>query len=196
MNPFVRGALAIPLLACLAAGSASASDTAVPPGATAAADVAALRSYAPAGNPGRTDFDVADRAAIANLITAYSFAYDNGEADAWLGLFTPEAVFVAGIPGQTPISFTGDGFRAFWTERMKEFRTSGNLRRHLMSNVLFLDQTADTAHVSVVGLLTNANDGKTFSAVSSLNYEGWLTKGPDGWKIERWHDFPDAAFQE
>ena len=176
MNPFVRGALAIPLFACLAAGSASASDTAIPPGGTAAADVAALRSYAPTDNPGRTDFD--------------------GEADAWLGLFTADAVFVAGIPGQTEISFTGDGFRAFWTERMKEFRTSGNLRRHLMSNVLFLDQTADTAHVSVVGLLTNANDGKTFSAVSSLNYEGWLTKGPDGWKIERWHDFPDAAFQE
>ena len=65
-----------------------------------------------------------------------------------------------------------------------------------MSNILFLDQTADTAHVSVVGLLTNAKDGETFSAVSSLNYEGWLAKGPQGWHIKRWHDFPDSAVPE
>ena len=31
-----------------------------------------------------------------------------------------------------------------------------------------------------------------FEAVSSLNYEGWLVKGADGWKIQRWHDFPDV----
>ena len=79
---------------------------------------------------------------------------------------------------------------------MKAFSSSGNLRRHLMSNILFLDQTADTAHVSVVGLLTNTKNGQSFSDVTSLNYEGWLVKGKDGWKIQRWHDFPDAAFGE
>lgn len=195
MKTLVVAALAASLLA-LPVEAAAAAETGVPQGATVAGEVAALRTYAPASNPGGTDFDVADRAAIANLISAYAFAYDNCEADAWLDLFSPDAVFVAGLPGTQPLSFTGDGFRAFWTERMNAFRSSGNLRRHLMSNILFLDQTADTAHVSVVGLLTNAKDGKTFSAVSSLNYEGWLAKGPDGWKIERWHDFPDAAFQE
>jgi hypothetical protein len=61
-----------------------------------------------------------------------------------------------------------------------------------MSNILFLAQTADTAHVSVVGLLTNSKGGKVFTAVSSLNYEGWLVKGADGWKIQRWRDFPDS----
>lgn len=168
---------------------------ALPEGASAS-DAKALLSYAPAGNPGGTDFDVADRAAIANLIYAYAFAYDNGEADAWFSLFTEDAVFVAGVPGEGAIAFTGKGFRDFWRARMKEFATSGSMRRHLMSNILFLDQTADTAHVSVVGLLTNAKDGKTFSAVSSLNYEGWLVKGPQGWKIERWHDFPDSVVPE
>lgn len=181
--------LVVPMVPALA-------QTDAPDGGTLAADVKPLRSYAPAANPGSTDFDVADRMAITNLISAYSFAYDNTDAEAWLNLFTPDAVFVASVPGQTPVSFTGDGFRTFWTKRMAAFRSSGNLRRHLMPNILFLDQTADTAHVSVVGLLTNAADGKTFSAVSSLNYEGWLVKGPDGWKIKRWHDFPDAAFQE
>lgn len=194
MKQLVFWTLAAALLA--ASASFASAQTTAPEGGSLAADVTALRSYAPGSNPGATDFDVADRAAIANLIYAYAFAYDNGEAEAWLNLFTKDAVFVAGVPGQTPVSFTGDGFRTFWTKRMAAFRSSGNLRRHQMANILFLDQTADTAHVSVVGLLTNAKDGKTFSAVSSLNYEGWLAKGPDGWKIARWHDFPDAAFPE
>jgi hypothetical protein len=35
-----------------------------------------------------------------------------------------------------------------------------------------------------------------FSNRSSLNYEGWLVKGPQGWKIKRWHDFPDSVVPE
>ena len=72
---------------------------ALPEGASES-DAKALLSYAPAGNPGGTDFDVADRAAIENLIYAYSFAYDNGAADAWFSLFTDDVVFVAGVPGE------------------------------------------------------------------------------------------------
>lgn len=172
------------------------AETALPEGASIAKDAKALRTYAPKDNPGSVDFDAADRLAIANLLYAYSFAYDNYEADAWFKLFTDDVVFVAGVPGAGAVSFTGDGFRTFWRERMQQFSTSGNQRRHLMSNILFLQQTADTAHVSVAGLLTNAKDGKTFTAVSSLNYEGWLVKGPNGWKIKRWHDFPDAPVPE
>ncbi|MEJ8573797.1 nuclear transport factor 2 family protein [Microbaculum marinum] len=189
MKQILNVGLALQLVAA-SAGLAAAQ--AVPEGGTLAKDAAALRSYVPSGNPGATDFDVADRAAIANLIRAYSLAYDNGEADTWFSLFTPDAVFVAGVPGEPAVAFTGEGFRSFWTERLKTFGASGNVRRHLMSNIVFLDQTDTTAHVSVVGLLTNAKDARTFSAVTSLNYEGWLTKGPDGWKISRWHDFPDA----
>lgn len=144
------------LIAYLAAAltGAAFAETAAPAGGTLAEDVKALRSYAPPTNPGQTNFNATDRAAIANQIYAYAFAYDNGDADAW---------------------------------------SSGNVRRHLMPNILFLDQTAETAHVSVVGLLTNAKDGKTFGDVTSLNYEGWLVKGPKGWKIQRWHDFPDSV---
>ena len=181
----------IACLVAMVAGPASA-ETAVPEGGTLAPGAAALKTYTPSASPGRTDFDVADRAAIANLIHAYAFAYDNGEAETWFSLFTPDAVFVAGQPGTDAIAFTGDGFHTFWSDRLKAFAASGDVRRHLMANILFLEETADTAHVSIGGLLTNARDGKTFEAVSSLNYEGWLVKGADGWKIQRWHDFPDV----
>ncbi|MBJ3774383.1 nuclear transport factor 2 family protein [Acuticoccus mangrovi] len=194
MTQIVVRALAAQLLLWPAAPVLA--QTSPPEGASFASGVAALHTYAPTGNPGSTDFDVTDRAAITNLISAYSFAYDNFEAAAWLSLFTADAEFVAGEPGEPALSFTGDGFRSFWTKRMNAFRSSGEQRRHLMANILFLDQTADTAHVSVVGLLASTADAHTFSAVSSLNYEGWLVKGPDGWKIKRWHDFPDAAFSQ
>lgn len=194
MNKIARWAMMAPLLIAMAVPASA--EPAIPPGGTLAKDVTALRTYAPSTYPGTTDFNVADRAAISNLIAAYAFAYDNFEAEAWLSLFTDDAVFVAGEPGTPAVAFTGKGFRSFWTERMDAFRSSGEQRRHLMSNILFLDETADTAHVSVGGLLTSTKDGNTFAAVSSLNYEGWLVKGPDGWKFKRWHDFPDAAFGE
>lgn len=178
----------------LAAVAPAAAETALPKEAKIDKTAKALKTFAPTVNPGHTDFDAADRAAIANLLYAYSFAYDNYEADAWFELFTPEVYFVAGMPGTPSLSFQGDDFRKFWRQRMADFKTSGNQRRHLMSNILFLDQTETTAHISVAGLLTNVKDGKTASFVSSLNYEGWLVKGEDGWKIKRWHDFPDAAF--
>lgn len=172
------------------------AQTALPEGASVAKGVSGLHAYAPPRSSGTTDFNVADRAAITNLLAAYAFSYDNFEAAAWLSLFTDDAEFVAGVPGEPTLSFTGDGFRSFWTKRMEEFRSSGEQRRHLMANVLFLDETADTAHISVVGLLTSTADARTFSVVSSLNYEGWLVKGQDGWKIRRWHDFPDAAVSQ
>lgn len=185
--------LSAALILALTGPALAQSDTA-PPGGTVDTTSKPLLAYAPTQNPGHMEFNVADRAAIENLIYAYAFAYDNTDAQAFFSVFTDDAVFVAGIPGEGALSFTGQGFHDFWTERMKDFSTSGNRRRHLMANILFLDDTATTAHVSVAGLLTNAKDGADFSAVSSLNYEGWLIKGADGWKIRRWHDFPDAAF--
>lgn len=189
-----RQASAALLLATLA--TPALAQTALPPGATLAPDVKALRSYQPVRPPGGTDFDATDRAAIANLLYAYSFAYDNGEAETWFSLFTPDAVFTAGVPGQEPIAMSGEGFRAFCAARMKQFAASGHMRRHLMSNILYLDQSATTAHVSVVGLLTDAKDGRVFTPVTSLNYEGWLVKQAGSWKIQRWHDFPDAGLGE
>ncbi|WP_116133374.1 nuclear transport factor 2 family protein [Tropicimonas sp. IMCC34043] len=188
--------LALTVLLVAAPSLPALAEAALPEGASIAKDAKALLTYTPKANPGTADFDATDRLAIANQIYAYSFAYDNYESEAWFDLFTSDAVFVAGVPGEQAISFSGDGFRTFWTERMKEFSSSGNQRRHLMTNILFLGQTADTAHVSVTGLLTNATNGKTFAAVSSLNYEGWLVKGSDGWKIQRWHDFPDSVVPE
>jgi ketosteroid isomerase-like protein len=149
-------------------------------------------TFAPTVPAGDANFNVADRAAISNVIRAYALAYDTFNADAWFDLFTADAVFAAGVPGTAPIVQSGDDFHKFWRDRLATFKTSGDQRRHLMTNITFLGQTDSTAHVSVLGLLTNVADGKTFNAVTSLNYEGWFEKIDGVWKIKEWHDFPDS----
>ncbi|MDY6995357.1 MAG: nuclear transport factor 2 family protein [Actinomycetota bacterium] len=151
-----------------------------------------MDSFVLGGPAGRTDFDCRDRLAIRHLVDTYALAYDNYQADTWFELFTDDAVFAVGVPGQAPIEQSGNEFRSFWRDRMAAFSHAGNQRRHLMSNIVFLEQTATTAHVSVAGLLTNTAHGTTFSAVAALNYEGWFVKRGDVWKISRWHDFPDG----
>jgi ketosteroid isomerase-like protein len=152
-----------------------------------------FNDYAPAAPAGQMEFSVADRAAIANVIQAYALAYDTYSADAWFDLFTPDAVFVVSATGGVPVVQSGDAFRGFWRDRLTNFKTSGNQRRHVMSNITFLDQTRTTAHVSIVGLLTNVKDAKTFSVITSLNYEAWFEKVGGVWKIKTWHDFPDSS---
>jgi len=35
-------------------------------------------------------------------------------------------------------------------------------------------------------------DAKTFSVLTSLNYEAWFEKVGGVWKIKTWHDFPES----
>ena len=153
-----------------------------------------LINYNPLSEPGSTNFNPTDRLAINNLIQAYALTYDNYNIAAWLNLFTQDAVFVVGIPGEPAIEQSGETFRKFWLERGEQFKTSGNKRRHLMSNLVFMEENDTVAHVSIAGLLVNVKDKSELSVISPLNYEGWFVKGKGVWKIKRWHDFPDRKF--
>ncbi|TGD88644.1 nuclear transport factor 2 family protein [Mycolicibacterium sp. CH28] len=168
--------------------------TAVEPTHLPPAAVEPLRTFVidePAGGAG---FDCRDRLAVKHVVDTYALAYDNYQADIWFDLFTEDAVFAVGVPGQEQIEQSGAVFRDFWRDRMSTFKNAGNQRRHLMSNIVYLEQTEATMHISVVGLLANTANGRTFAPVAALNYEGWLVKRHGVWKINRWHDFPDGQF--
>jgi hypothetical protein len=154
----------------------------------------AIINYKPSNEPGSTNFNSNDRLAINNLIQTYSLTYDNYNIKEWLDLFTADAVFVVGLPGEPAIEQSGEMFRKFWLERGEQFKTSGNKRRHLMSNLVFIEENDSTAHLSITGLLVNVKDKFEMSVISPLNYEGWFLKKNGVWKIRRWHDFPDRKF--
>ena len=191
MNRIFRLMLVGGALLLAVTGSAQSAAPNEKPGAGSVAP-AALESYRSSTPAGSTDFNAADRLAIINLVKVYALTYDNYEIDKWLSLFTDKAVFVAGVPGQKPLVQSGKTFREFWKQRGAAFEKSGNKRRHLISNVVFLDQTSQTAHISAVGLLMNTKNGAEVSVLTPLNYEGWFVKHDGVWKIEKWHDFPDS----
>jgi hypothetical protein len=152
-----------------------------------------LRAYPRASAEGKTTFSVANRLAIRNLIDSYALAFDNYDADAWFRLFTPDAVFAVGTSCAPHLVQSGEAFYTFWRDRIATFKRNKDQRRHLMSNVTFIEETESSAHVSIVGLLTNARNEQEFSVVTTLNYEGWFVKAGNEWKIRRWHDYPDSC---
>ena len=147
------------------------------------------------GAAGATNFNVTDRVALTQLIHAYAIEVDRFNIDGWFALFTDDAVFSVGMPGMTPVEQTGEVFRSFWRKRFGDFERSGNRRKHLISNILFVEQTDSAAHAVISGLITNAKDGKTFSVVSGVDYEGWFVKKDAVWLINRWSDLPDVNFE-
>lgn len=152
-----------------------------------------LRTYPTGSAEGKTTFSVINRLAIRNLIDSYALAFDNYDADAWFRLFTPDAVFAVGTSCAPHRIQSGEAFHTFWRDRIATFKRNKDQRRHLMSNVTFLEETDTSAHVSIVGLLTNARNEQQFTVVTTLNYEGWFVKNGGEWKIRRWHDYPDSC---
>jgi hypothetical protein len=164
-----------------------------------AAGIIALGSTALAddlNNVGKPPTNAADRQAIQDVIGSYSYLLDNNLMDAWLGLFTNDTVLEFRNPGHSPIVLnTVAQVSAAVKPRFAGFAKSGIVRRHLMAGIAFVEQTDSNAHIFVEVLITNVHDGKTFSPVSSGQYEGWLVKVEGVWKIKRWIDAPDAIVQ-
>ena len=108
-----------------------------------------------ADNSGKVNADpqfVADRQAIIDTITAYSFLIDEGRWEDWFDLFSDDIEFVNTTPDLgTVISRGKKIFRQIAQDRYIEpGKTSIAVRRHTMGNVHVVEQTATTrqgAHV-------------------------------------------------
>ncbi len=138
------------------------------------------------GKPGDPNFDAADRLAIIAVVHAYSRFVDNGEYDKYFSLFVDDVVFQFGDTEQS-----GADFRAKLRKRFENFAAQGFQRRHLMCNVMFLEQTSTTARIAVDALLANIENKTKFSTVTTIVYEGLFEKRDGVWMITRWKDSPD-----
>ena len=156
---------------------------------------APLQSYPSTLPAGRTLFNVASRLGILNLVSAYALALDNSDAEAWFRLFAGDAVFVDGTGGGPPVALSGTELRKHWADRIEALNKAGVKQRHLLSNIVLLEETPKTAHISAVGLLATTRDGKAFKAVAALNDEAWLVNVNGEWKIARWNDFADSPVE-
>lgn len=143
---------------------------------------------------------VMDRLAVDGLITEYAVAVDDGDWEAYRGLFAPagraDYRSAGGIEGDA-------GQVADWlAESMRLFAMRQHLivNRRLRFGILEQD-TGDTAHVQAdyVNPMRLARDGEASAApdfVCGGRYTFGLTRTYDGWRIdqvvvrEKWRRLP------
>jgi hypothetical protein len=116
---------------------------------------------------GKTDFDVADRLAIQNVIGSHFLNLDGSNTKAWIGNYTEDSTFVAVIAGKRYES-ERPVFEKFFRERFAAFRENGDQRRHIVSNIVFVDQSDNSAHIKANGLLLTTNKGGEPELVGGL----------------------------
>ncbi|MBW1997246.1 MAG: nuclear transport factor 2 family protein [Deltaproteobacteria bacterium] len=99
---------------------------------------------------------MADRQAIINHVTAYSYLIDEGRWEDGFGLFADDFVLENTTPGLGTLIIRGKRkFRELIEERyIKPGKTSTAVRRHTMGNVHVVAQTPTTAKVRTYMLIS------------------------------------------
>ena len=150
-----------------------------------------------ADNSGRVNTDtqfVADRQAIVNTITAYSFLIDEGRWEDWFALFSDDIEFVNTTPDLgTVVSRGKKAFRQIAEDRyIIPGKTSIAVRRHTMGNVHVVEQTATTAKVRTYMLISNVPAADKLQLLTTGTYNANLEKRGGRWVITRWYIEADA----
>jgi len=138
---------------------------------------------------------VADRQAIINQVTAYSFLIDEGRWDEWYALFSEDILFETTAPCFGTISVKGKkAFEEFVNVRFRGPGSETNrvAHRHTMGNVHVAEQTDTTAEVRTYLLISNAFPDGKFVVFTSGTYNASLRKRDGAWIITRWYIETDA----
>jgi hypothetical protein len=139
----------------------------------------------PLRSAGHTVFNQADRLAVRNLLAAYYMTYDEAMVDANADLFWSESEFIVRFPDREDMVITKESWINLITERFKVFKEMKLQRRHLMGEILFLEETENSIHTVNNGLAISVIDQKETILSQSLLYELWFEKRESVWKINR-----------
>jgi hypothetical protein len=134
---------------------------------------------------------IADRQAIVNTITAYSFLFDEGRWEEFFDLFSEDLLFETTTPGIGTIICHGK--RVFQEIFGKRYgKTSTAVRRHTQGNVHVAEQTATSAKVRTYMLITTVPAADKLEVLTTGTYNAELEKRNDRWVITRWYIEVDA----
>lgn len=128
-----------------------------------------------------------DRAGIHDLFTRYCCALDNGEVEAVVDCFTPDAVLKSPL-----IDLQGHGAIRDFVRRFAAQRAAGTLIRHMVSNIAATidgDRATATAYL----LVLVSRDG-SHRSLPPGRYECELVKQGDQWRFSRRIVLHDYAY--
>ncbi|MFB7470222.1 nuclear transport factor 2 family protein [Kitasatospora sp. NPDC056184] len=133
---------------------------------------------------------LADRAAIQDVIAAYSLYYDSGDFDALGDLFTEDASFTfTPAPEGFPPSVTTRERIVFAMAALYRHHTEtrGAHQRHLTGNTVVVRLDGTTAEARSLLSVTFALDDGTHEIGRSGSYVDLLEKDGDRWRIASRH---------
>ena len=131
---------------------------------------------------------VADRLAITDVLTQYSYRWDSKDAAGFAGLFTEDAVMERHMNGE-PVSGTRvEGKQAIhdYARKSHQGRLADRQSRHHFSGIVFLELNADSASTENMALITHqtASDSAPVILASGIYRNTWR-KTADGWRISK-----------
>ena len=136
---------------------------------------------------------MADRQAVINKVTAYSFLIDEQRWDEWANLFADDVTFeVTGPILGTLRIFGRDSFISFTHERYPE---SAATRRHTMGNMHVAFQSKDEAIVRTYMLISTVPYADKLDVLTTGTYNVELKKRDGKWTITRFYIEVDAPLK-
>ena len=141
---------------------------------------------------------IADRQAIINTVTAYSYLFDEQRFDEWFDLFTDDVSFETTTPCFGTI--IAKGKNAFKGVVDMRYRGPGSekvktMRRHTMGNIHVAKQTKNKAEVRTYLFISAASPDGEMKILTSGTYNATLVKRNGKWKISRWYIEIDAPLK-
>ena len=133
---------------------------------------------------------VADRSAILELVTEYSFRWDAAEADEFSQLFTEDTECNFYLNGESDPSTElrgRDSMREAANVRAGYFKKIGLITKHLMPNTVITEIDARTASLRTHALITWQMLAKQPlpQPVQAGYYDSLVVLTLDGWKFKR-----------
>ena len=112
------------------------------------------------GEPGDTNFNIADRIAILDVINAYGVYWDENNLKGFFNLFLDDAVRITTDKNGNEKKTTKSEEEKIAIERQTFFKKNSMQRRHMMHNTHFIKQTENYARVIQYMTLLNTTTGK------------------------------------
>ena len=137
------------------------------------------------GEPGDTNFNIADRIAILDVINAYGVYWDENNLKGFFNLFLDDAVRITTDKNGNEKKTTKSEEEKIAIERQTFFKKNSMQRRHMMHNTHFIKQTENYARVKQYMTLLNTTESEKSNIVSPIIYDFEFYKINDIWKISK-----------
>ncbi|MCQ4362982.1 MULTISPECIES: nuclear transport factor 2 family protein [Mycobacterium] len=143
------------------------------------------QSLAAGTDPGDPHFDVADRLAVANLLGAYAYTYDQDRLDDFRALFTESPELVLLHEGRV-LSEDINVVMELLAARKSAFRAERNKRRHALNSLWITGQTPDTMTGHCYVQVFAIRDGGPPLPDLTGCYDFTAAKQQGVWRLDRW----------